>query len=140
MKKILPLGVLGIYILVGCIVHYGDTRLQVYNNSNINIYVQPDNDTSILLPHADIGFKLDKYYIKSDSSIKMKKPGGKNAWEDYINKSPDKKLHLYVFSDDTLRNYTTEQIIEGKKYLKRIDVSLKELKANDWEIIYSGEN
>lgn len=139
MKKKFFIGVV-IFSIASCVIRYGDVRLQVYNSSQMNIYVQPDNDLSVLAPHADIGFQLDKYFIKSDSSIRMKKPGGKHAWEDYINESPDKKLHLYIFSEDTLKKYTTEQVIEGKKYLKRIDISVDELKAKDWKIVYSDED
>ncbi len=129
-----------ILFVEGCIVHYSDIRLQVNNQSEFNIYVQEDVDTINLRLHADIGFMLPQYFIKSGSTIRMKKPGGEKAWEEYINESPDKKLHLYVFSEDTLKKYTKEQVIEGKKYLERLDVSVEELKANDWKVIYFGEN
>ncbi|OJV54983.1 MAG: hypothetical protein BGO31_16745 [Bacteroidetes bacterium 43-16] len=126
-----------LFYFFSCAIDYADTRLEIYNNSTINIYVQEDRDTTQLLPHAKIGFVLPQYLIKSGAFIRMKKPGSKIAWESYINNTPDKKLHLYVFSEDTLIKYTTEQIIEGKRYLKRVDISLKELKANNWKVIYT---
>ena len=128
---------LGTLLFGGCMIRYPDWRLVVKNGTQSNIYVTTQNDTIGPLPPARLGFMLQEYLVQKGDSIKMKMTGGKHAWEDYINESPDQKLHLYVFSEDTLKKYTTEQIIEGKKYLKRIDISVDDLKANDWKIVYT---
>jgi hypothetical protein len=129
-----------ILFIGGCIIRYPDWRLIVKNETQLNIYVTPQNNTLEPEPPARLGFMLPEYLVEKGNSIKMKMTGGKHAWEDYINESPDKKLHLYIFSEDTLKKYTTEQVIEGKKYLKRIDISVDELKAKDWKIVYSDED
>ena len=140
MKDCFLIGIFLISTLLfgGCMIHYPDWRLVVKNGTQSNIYVTPQNDTIGPMPPARLGFMLHEYSVAKGDFIKMKMTGGKHAWEDYINDSPDQKLHLYVFSEDTLKMYTTEQIIQGKKYLERIDISVDELKANNWEVIYKG--
>jgi hypothetical protein len=39
-------------------------------------------------------------------------------------------------SEDTLHKYDANTIVKLQKYEKRIDISIEELKAKNWEVVY----
>ncbi len=94
------------------------------------IYGQYYPDT--LLPPGDIGFyseridPMDSYIYRTIFETK------------YIKERFDERdtLMFFVFSDDTLKNYSWDEIREGYKILKRYDLSIVDLDSLNWTITY----
>lgn len=49
---------------------------------------------------------------------------------------PSGKLSIYIFSEDTLKKYSWEEIRQGYKVLKRYDLTHAELDQMDYTIVY----
>ncbi len=61
--------------------------------------------------------------------------GSKKAWEFLAEKSLNKQLHIFILSEDTLKKYEASEIIKLKKYKKRIDIGVEELKGKNWQVL-----
>ena len=119
--------------LTGC--DYYDDRLVINNKSTFNIYIAFSKDT-ILGINENNNFMMPDYFIKRNSKINIIEPGSKKAWEFLADKCQNKQLHIFILSEDTLKKYEATEIIKLKKYEKRIDIGVEELKGKNWEVIY----
>lgn len=100
------------------------------NNSDyeLNIY------TSYNYPNTTISFKGGGYIIYPQTKKSLI---SKNGWKREIEiHSPKKTLIMFIFSADTLRKYSKQEIIENYKVLKRYDLSIEQLKKQNWTITY----
>lgn len=59
---------------------------------------------------------------------------GEQYWNNFISKSTDKKIHIYVFDEKTLQNNTWKNVVSKKLYKKEIELSLEELEKIHWTI------
>lgn len=131
-EKFILLSVL-LISLIGC--DYYDDRLVINNKKSTNIYVYFSKDTTISIIENKT-FIISDYFIKSNNKRNIIKMGSKSAWEFLINSSISNQLHVFVFSEDTLKKYDSNTIIKLKKYEDRIDVNFSELVYMNWEIVY----
>ncbi len=56
--------------------------------------------------------------------------------DSYFSRYPDKKTKIYLFSWDTLNEYSWKEVRESSKYLIRYDLSYHELDSMNWTITY----
>ncbi len=131
-EKIVML-ILLITYLTGC--DYYDDRLVINNKSRFNIYVAFSRDTIIGI-YENNTFMMPDYLIKANSKRNIIEPESKKAWEFLADKSQNKQLHIFILLEDTLKKYEAGEIIKLKKYEKRIDIGVEELKGKNWEVIY----
>lgn len=119
--------------LTGC--DYYDDRLVINNKKAFNIYISFSEDT-FLSTNENNTFMMPDYLIKAGEKKNITEPGSKKAWEFLAEKSFKKQLHIFILSEQILKQYETDSIIKMKKYDRRIDIGLKDLENNNWEIIY----
>jgi hypothetical protein len=133
--KIKIIFVISLFLLsiTGC--DYYDDRLVIINESPNNIYVTFSNDTILSLGENKT-FIFEDNLIAANSKKNILLIGSKNAWQFFVDKSLNKQLHVFILSEDTLKKYETSTIIKMKKYERRIDIGIEDLKAKNWEIIY----
>lgn len=120
-------------LLCGC--DYFDDRLKISNKSSSNIYVSFSNDTVLSLGENNT-FMFEDNLILANSKKNILLMGSKKSWEFFAEKSLNKKLHIFILTQDTLKKYEVSTIIKMKKYERRIDIGVKELEAKNWEILY----
>lgn len=125
-------------LLTGCIMHYYDRRLSVINKSSAHVAVEIVNDTAKRTEN-NIEYYQSHAIAPNDTSF-ITRPG-KNAWLEYINEGKAKTLYVYFFDLDSLNKYQKggadmSYLLGNKKYLKRLDYTLQELKRADWQIKY----
>ncbi|SEN11789.1 hypothetical protein SAMN05192574_102501 [Mucilaginibacter gossypiicola] len=125
-------------LFTGCIMDYYDNRLSVINQSPVSIAVEIVNDTTKRTEN-NIEYYQSHAIAPNDTAFITK--AGKNAWLQYIDESKDKTLYIYIFHIDTLNKYQKggadmSYLLGSKKYLKRLDYTLYELKKSDWQIKY----
>lgn len=60
----------------------------------------------------------------------------RKSYREVFNELPDDTLSIFFFSVDTLTKYNWQEIRNGYKVLKRIDLSLQDLKSNNYTITY----
>ncbi|SDH72431.1 hypothetical protein ACRQ5D_05380 [Mucilaginibacter sp. P25] len=125
-------------LFTGCITDYYDRRLSVINKSSVHVAVEVVNDTTVRTENG-IPYYQSHVIAPNDTSFITK--SGKNAWLEYINKGKTKTLYAYFFDIDSLNKYQKggadmSYLLGNKKYLKRLDYTLDELKRVDWQIKY----
>ena len=120
-------------LLTGC--DFVDNRLVINNSSNSNIYVAFSED-SILTLNGNRTFIMSDEFIKAYSKKNIINNEGVKGWETEIERSLNKQLHIFILLEDTLKKYEPNEIIRLKKFERRIDIGVEELKANNWEVIY----
>ncbi len=118
-----------------CIIDTYDSRLTCRNSCDYTVYVWYENDTFLTIPTTQVGFQLPTRKISVNEVLRINKPGGPNAWEQYMLRSKGRKLHLFFLSADTLKRYATETIVAKQLYVRRLDLSLDELKNSNWQVI-----
>jgi hypothetical protein len=133
MKIIFCIKFICIFYCAGC--DYYDDRLIINNKSTKNIYVSINKDTVLSLGENKT-FMFEDDFVKKSTKNNFTLPGSKKAWEFLAEKSLNKQLHIFILLEDTLKKYETSEIIKLKKYEKRIDIGIEELKAKNWEVIY----
>ncbi|MBD1365642.1 hypothetical protein IDJ77_17640 [Mucilaginibacter sp. ZT4R22] len=88
--------------------------------------------------HTIAGYKA----IMPDSTKDIVKSGRDDAWHDYIDRGPSKKLFVYIFSVKEISqhqdNVVGDVVIDGK-YLKRFEYTEQELISRNWVIDYEQE-
>ncbi len=123
-----------------------DNRLKIINNSNSDIYFFCSCDTT---PN-NLAFLRNGYYKNSrgdsshitaneyikKNSFKNIKKRGRNAWLDFVNNCPNRKIHFYIFSDSTLGRYSDAEIKKRKLFEKHFSYTIKELDEDGWAIKY----
>jgi len=122
----------------GCIMDYYDNRLCVINQSPVSIAVEVVNDTTKHTAN-NIAYYQSHAIAPNDTAFITK--AGENAWLEYTNEGKAKALYAYFFNLDSLTKYERggvdmSYLIGSKKYLKRLEYSLDELKKINWQIKY----
>lgn len=125
-------------LFTGCIMDYYDRRLSIVNKSSAHIAVEIVNDTTKRTEN-NIEYYQSNTIGPNNTSFITK--SGKNAWLEYINEGKAKTLYVYFFDRDSLNKYQKggadmSYLLGNKKYLKRLDYTLEELKRADWQIKY----
>jgi len=105
-------------------------RITIRNNSDnfIRIYPKYDYPDTLLpfsMPLMD-GIRA-RNYIFFDNE---------NKWEEVFSELPADTLSIFFFSEDTLKLYTWDQIRADYKILDRYDLSLQDVKDNNWEVVF----
>lgn len=81
--------------------------------------------------------ETNKYIIYDIN--KVLRPGFEHhypSWEKFFQTLPMNILSVFIFHTDTLNKYTWEEVRDGYMILKRYDLSLEDLKQNNWTITY----
>lgn len=130
MKKLL---LLFSVLLLFCSMTCDDERyvgeLLIKNESNEPIYYYKEFSTTDVT--------LDDI-LKSRLDNQMLSVGEKQKWllyEDFF--ANDSKIYVYFFKKSILDQYSWEEIKENNLYSKRYTYSLSELKAAQWNIIFT---
>jgi hypothetical protein len=105
-------------------------RIKIVNNSDNLIrfhpgYIYPDT----LLPTFEpllVGIEADNFFY-----LDMEE-----KWEEVFSELPADTLSIFFFSEDTLKLYTWDQIRADYKILDRYDLSLQDVKDNNWEVVF----
>lgn len=107
--------------------------------------IQNNTDHSITFHVAGLGAE----HVYPDTALESTKPpmevipsGQTRTWsvrysfEEYFDRLPADKFSIYLFHLDTLNSNSWNQIISGYKILRRYDLSLSDLKNNNYRIAY----
>jgi len=131
-------------IIFGC--DPADNRFCFKNNSNIDVYIYYSCDTSLNNLYwyrsglywdplrRDSIYVKSQQYVEKFSSQKIVERGF-NAWRGYL-KDCKGKIYLYVFPDSIFYMYPLDEIKKRKMYLKRMELTLKELEAKNWTVTF----
>lgn len=87
-------------------------------------------DTTLPITNKYVGYELKsgkKFYY-----------GSSVEWEEVFNTHtfPKDTLSVFIFHTDTLKKYSWEEIRNNYKIIKRYDLSMYDLKNNNWTITY----
>lgn len=130
-----------------------DTRnLMVSNKSKTAIYaIISKNDNMNSLGFYD-EFENDESYINSrkDSINKFVfekiEPSAKSAshdrpqnWDVFFKFIKDKKMRLFIVTNDSVNKYGWKTIFSKKIYNKKYYLTIEDLDRSNWEIIYNGD-
>ncbi|HDR50439.1 MAG TPA: hypothetical protein ENN90_02295 [Mariniphaga anaerophila] len=121
---------LGVLLLKACeapdVQHY----FKINNNANhtISYYVGESYPDTLIVQTKPI-LKT----VQSNSSFKESDWG---TWDERFSQIEGDTLSVFIFHTDTLNKYTWEEVREGYMILKRYDLSLEDLKQNNWTITY----
>jgi hypothetical protein len=122
-----------------------DARLRIVNDSTLGIYYFYSCDSSLNDLHI---FRRNIYkddrdgkYIQSHQFIEEKSfrnvgERGFNAWIHFFDDCKGNKIHIYIFADSIVSNYSDIEIKYQKLYIKHFRYTLTELERNNWTIIY----
>jgi len=133
MKKILFFSVIA--FLGSC--DYYNYKLSVINKSGKEISVLESNDIEAPSANYVAYYLADWVAIKPDSSRTITKPGKEDAWHNYIQEGHDKKLYLYIFETNTLKEYknnSIQELVRIKKYFKSYAYSESDLDKINWTV------
>ena len=136
MKKILFFSVIA--FLGSCIIDYYNHKLSIVNKSGKEISVLESNDIEAPNDNYVAYYMADWVVIKPDSSRTLVMPGNEDAWHDYIQEGHDKKLYLYIFETNTLKEYknnSIQELVRIKKYFKSYTYSESDLDKINWTVI-----
>ncbi|MBN3584570.1 hypothetical protein JYB64_19420 [Algoriphagus aestuarii] len=137
----LPIVILFLLFIIGC--DPIDDKLIIDNQTQNKIYfaLSPHDHLSKLFEEGLDKFNVEVTYknyvneIEADSKQRQLLTGGGNAWERYINETcQDSMLRVFTFNIDTLNKYSWSEIIEKNYYLKKIELSVKDLEKQGWQI------
>ena len=100
--------------------------LGVGKGANAPLY--PDTLLEKIVIDYDYGvIGVEENAILHESSVK---------WKSYFQELPQDTLSIYLFSLDTLKSNTWEDVQAGYKILKRYDLSLEDLEYLDYKLSY----
>lgn len=110
-----------------------DYKLKIYNQSDSPVYCIHSFkeelsllDSTVAEPYNGKGITPNQHYIIMANYV---------TWEGEINKeSPDGKLRMYIFKEDSVNKYSWKNLIEEKKYDKKYVLSISELEQINWVI------
>jgi len=124
--------ILSIILLVSCSVGCDKLTDHVYsikvqNNTTDTIqfyasYVYPDTAIANEKPRLQMVYPSDFSYWDS-----------KEKWEDIL---PSDTIYVYILSKKTVDKYNWDLIRSGNRILKRYDLSIRDLKKQNWTITY----
>ncbi len=120
-------------ILQGCPNHDDKIitgQIMLKNNIEESIYFYEDISDHGLSSNNISQYRLTKQKILSRDSNNIKVYG--HFFEN------NKKLYVFVFKQSTLDNHTWEEIQEQNIYDKLYVLTLDDLNAMNWEVVYDG--
>ncbi|RWY49198.1 hypothetical protein [Mucilaginibacter gilvus] len=122
---------------------YSNSMLTVRNNSSQKITVLYSNSQPPTRRENNVEFYVsDNNYVEPDSTNTIYISGKSDAWHYYISEGKEKKLFIYVFSVDEIKQYhgpVMNELINTNKYLKVLNYTEEELTALNWQITYNNE-
>ena len=98
-----------------------DSIIYIKNNSQNDIYFWERGKDPELLWKPNENFLIEK-----DSSTKL----------GYINNGS--KLYIWLFDREVIDNTPWEEVVENEMYLIRYELTLDELNAMNWQLVYDG--
>lgn len=132
--------VLLMFLSSGCIMHYYNHMLKVYNRSNKKITVLYANSEFPKVENNPSFYLADYNTIAPCDTGTIIKGGKDNAWHEYIEEQPSKTLFIYIFSVDEVKKYgginTMTDLIDTGQYLKKLEFTEQELIRANWTINY----
>lgn len=117
---------------------YYNHSLVITNNSKKPISILESNTR---LPEREGNYVA--YYLSQQidtaANYNLVINGRENAWIDYINDGPEKKLYLYAFDIDTLKLYnegwSMRELLADHKYSHIFRYSKEELDKVGWNVV-----
>lgn len=113
-----------------------DNRLKIINKSDQKIVVDFSRDTIF----EEGGNHLIGYYLDNgiapDDTLKRSLRGSKDAWIEYVMRSKNGKLNLFIISYDTLKSCKDFNYIKKHRLYEIEGYTLDELEENNWTIQY----
>ncbi len=113
---------------------YYDRRPIVYNHQSSNICIELYNSDELdsnHLNHSD--YYISNYIAPHDSSRFINMDGIK-AWSEYIQSSQSKRLNVFVFQLDSIKEYGIEHVVFNGLY-DHLIFSEQELDNLNWKIV-----
>lgn len=152
-KNVFKLIVLSLSLLmINCIDKIDTRNLMVSNKSKTAIYaIISKNDNMNSLGFYD-EFENNESYSNSrkDSINKFVfekiEPSAKSAshdrpqnWDVFFKFIKDKKMRLFIVTNDSVNKYGWKTIFSKKIYNKKYYLTIEDLDRSNWEIIYNGD-
>lgn len=106
-----------------------DIYYYLINKSNERIGVFQDGSDTILTA----SYSVCEPRLLHDKNKRIKFPALKSDFEQ------GKRLNILVFKESTLSSHSWEQIVENNIYDKLYVLSLEELEAMDYTVVYDGK-
>jgi hypothetical protein len=138
--------ILIIILLNSCIYEVPlDRRLKIYNRTNRILYYSYEKDTiitynpitldSIIYKNNDTFFYGTKsYLIKPHEFVSLYNNG---KWEEYLKICKNGVMSIYIYSEKDVLKYPFNMLKLNKKYLKRFDLSIDDIRRSKWIIEYN---
>lgn len=102
----------------------------IYNNSDVDLnYILGFNYPDTLVPN-------DYELIGSLKSFEKVPVDSKESWENVFNEMPLDTLSVFIFSRDSLVELGWNKLISEYIILKRLELSIEDIRLNDWTITY----
>lgn len=115
----------------GCLIDFHNSMLRIQNKTTKKISILYADSLSVNTKNNVAFYISDQRVILPDSTNTIFKNGNENAWHEYIEERPEKKLFLFVFSVDDLNKYngyyTMDQLCDMHKYIKVLSFFEKQL-------------
>jgi hypothetical protein len=138
---------ISIIFMISCNFDYQDNRLGLLNKTDRFIYFIYEEDTimdfppiildSIKIINTDTQYFGDQHDFLSPNS--RRKISLNYKWETYFDKALEKKIRLFIYDRDTISKYAWKKICQQKKYLKKYELTLDDVKKMNWTIVYEGK-
>jgi hypothetical protein len=117
--------------------------IDVFNNTDSILYVAysftnslDKNYPLVLVKEAIINNEIKRHFpcyrLEAYSRGSIGIPGRELLLQD----CDDEMLRLFFILESTMRDYTWEEICERQMYEKKLTLSEKDLKENDWTVVY----
>lgn len=119
-----------------------DTRLQIVNNSGIDIYFGiSENYPDSLHPNMSYSVSGPDYLVPKGSKKMIDKNG---SWDNYISSQPQKTLMLMIYPADTINKIFEEgysdlviqRTQDSSLAIKHYNITLDYLYKNDFKIVF----
>jgi hypothetical protein len=125
------------FIFIGCEEY--DYRLNIHNNTKMELFFTVSQETNFykysFKSPANRSNNPKDYtsFLKPGDSLRLQNFGEK-SWNNYINYSSSKSLHVYFFSKNIIDTTPWNTIYTNGLYLKHREFSLDELQKIGWNI------
>lgn len=112
--------------------------VKVINKSKDSIYCLMSGSNSFKTPYIDYSEAVinENYIIPKDTFINIiDKPLN---WEEYIMKSDEGKMRLFIISKDSVVKYGWREVLTRNIYTKVYQLTIDDLNNNHWQVLYEG--
>jgi len=120
------------FILAGC--DYYDNRLSVVNHSQRPICPEAFEDTIPDFPTLNQPEAYLSHIVLPGDSTSLTRVGT-NGWPFSVQRSTNRKLNLFVYNADSVRQYHSMDSLNRQRRFHRISLSLAELEARHWRVV-----